>query len=200
MGTINRKFLGNVVKPAKSESSVADKETKRSCMTKKYDLWILGRHKLFCGNSTDIESYEWLMGGLKADLVVTDIFYKMSNDVVNQYLYESFYYIGNYTKDDVGMYVFYSNTDWEFCKMKPELLVNLILASQPAGIVLDPFGGNGTTMIACETMGHTCRMIEQEERLCDAIVERFIEKMESSENVVLIRDGVTLKYAEVGMK
>ena len=36
------------------------------------DLWILGEHRLLCGDSTNIQNVERLMGGEKADMVFTD--------------------------------------------------------------------------------------------------------------------------------
>lgn len=195
MEIINKEFLDNAGKTAETDMGV-----KNPCMTKKYDIWNLGKHRLFCGDSTDIETYEWLMGALKADLVVTDVIYRPDNKDTNKCLYETLCTIDGYLKDEVDTYVFRSNTGWEFCRMKPELLVYMILISHPAGIVLDPFGGIGFTLVACEQTGHICRMVEREERLCDAIVKRFIEQTGSSENIERIRDGVTCKYAELEVR
>jgi len=41
-------------------------------ITKPGDLWILGRHRLLCGDATKKEDVERLMGGKKADMVFTD--------------------------------------------------------------------------------------------------------------------------------
>lgn len=41
-------------------------------ITQSGDIWLLGRHRLICGDSTKIETYERLMDGKKANLVVTD--------------------------------------------------------------------------------------------------------------------------------
>ena len=41
-------------------------------VTKRGDIWILGRHRLMCGDSTSIEDIEMLMGAEDADLVITD--------------------------------------------------------------------------------------------------------------------------------
>lgn len=40
--------------------------------TKPGDLWLLGRHRLLCGDSTDPEAVKRLMGGRQADLLLTD--------------------------------------------------------------------------------------------------------------------------------
>jgi DNA modification methylase len=41
--------------------------------------------------------------------------------------------------------------------------------------VLDPFGGSGSTLIACERTGRQARLIELEPKYCDVIVRRFQE-------------------------
>ena len=47
-------------------------ELQKPTITKAGDLWCLGSHRLFCGDSTKAESYEMLMAGKKSNLVVTD--------------------------------------------------------------------------------------------------------------------------------
>ena len=49
-----------------------DAELKKPCMTRRGDLWKIGRHRLYCGDSTDEKTYDLLMGGTRANLVVTD--------------------------------------------------------------------------------------------------------------------------------
>jgi site-specific DNA-methyltransferase (adenine-specific) len=43
----------------------------------------------------------------------------------------------------------------------------------PSGIVLDPFGGSGTALIAAEQTGRRARLIELDPRYCDVIVKRW---------------------------
>jgi len=59
--------------------------------------------------------------------------------------------------------------------MKPVELVSraIVNSSKRNGIVLDPFGGSGTTVIACEAKGRRARIIEIEPRYCDVIVKRW---------------------------
>jgi DNA modification methylase len=45
--------------------------------------------------------------------------------------------------------------------------------SKRGGIVLDPFGGSGTTLIAAQTTGRTARLIEFDPAYCDAMLRRF---------------------------
>ena len=61
--------------------------------------------------------------------------------------------------------------------MKPiAMLIYLIQNSSRKGeIVLDNFGGSGSTLIACEQTGRRCRMIELDERYCDVIRRRWAE-------------------------
>lgn len=64
-------------------------------------------------------------------------------------------------------------------------------------IVLDPFLGSGSTLIACEQTGRICYGIELDEKFMDVIVKRFIEQTGSEDNVFVIRDGMKIPYAEV---
>ena len=59
--------------------------------------------------------------------------------------------------------------------MKPVGLVERAIrnSSPRGGVVLDPFGGSGTTLIAAERTGRTARLIELDPRYCDVIVRRW---------------------------
>ena len=59
--------------------------------------------------------------------------------------------------------------------MKPvELLERAIVNSSKSGdIVLDMFGGSGSTMIACEKTGRSSRLVELDPRYCDVIIKRW---------------------------
>lgn len=61
--------------------------------------------------------------------------------------------------------------------MKPvELVARAIENSSKRGeIVYDPFGGSGTTMVACEQRGRLCRMIEIEPKYCAVILQRMVD-------------------------
>lgn len=111
-----------------------------------------------------------------------------------------------------GKHAWYSDrkqsTIWEFDNpmkskehptMKPiELCCYPIMnSSLTNSLVLDPFGGSGSTLIACEQTNRTCFMVELDEKFCDVIVNRYIEQAGSSENVVCIRDGLEYSYSEI---
>ena len=59
--------------------------------------------------------------------------------------------------------------------MKPiRLLARLVLnSSNPGDVVLDLFGGSGSTMIACQQLGRKSFMMELDPRFCDVIIERW---------------------------
>lgn len=64
-------------------------------------------------------------------------------------------------------------------------------------IVLDPFLGSGSTLIACEQTNRICYGIELDEKFADVIVKRYIETVGTDENVTVIRSGKELTYKDV---
>jgi len=64
-------------------------------------------------------------------------------------------------------------------------------------IVLDPFGGSGSTLIACEQTDRICYTIELDEKYCDVIVKRFIEQVGVEDGVFCIRDDKQFSYKEL---
>jgi DNA modification methylase len=99
-------------------------------------------------------------------------------------------------------------TIWEFDKpknnpdhptMKPvELLAYTILNSSMANcIILDPFGGSGSTLIACEQTDRTCFIIELDERFCDVIVRRYKDQAACADDIYLIRNGEQMPYKKI---
>ncbi len=70
-------------------------------------------------------------------------------------------------------------------------------SSREEEIVLDVFGGSGSTLIACEQLNRICYMMELDEKYVDVIVNRYINFKESDEDVFLIRDGEKTPYKEV---
>ena len=49
----------------------------------------------------------------------------------------------------------------------------IIKTVKPGDIVLDMFGGSGSTLIACENLNRRCYTIELDPRYCDVIVKRW---------------------------
>ena len=74
--------------------------------------------------------------------------------------------------------------------MKPvELVANCILDGTKEGdIVLDSFGGSGTTMVACEQLKRKCRMVELDPHYCDVIISRW-EALTGKEAQLIERDA-----------
>ena len=64
-------------------------------------------------------------------------------------------------------------------------------------IVLDPFLGSGSTLIACEETGRICYGVELDEKFCDVIVKRYVEKTESGDQVSVLRDGEKIPYSQL---
>jgi DNA modification methylase len=64
-------------KDVKEEDFDVDGALKEPVISKPGDLWLLGRHRLFCGDSTKAETYEKLMDGKKANLIVSDLPYNV---------------------------------------------------------------------------------------------------------------------------
>ncbi len=100
------------------------------------------------------------------------------------------------------------STIWEFDKPKkngdhptmkpiPLLAYPIMNSSMSNTLVLDPFGGSGSTLIACEQTDRSCYMIELDEKFCDVIVKRYIEQVGSAEGVSVQRDGLAYHYDEL---
>lgn len=73
--------------------------------------------------------------------------------------------------------------------MKPVGLFGYLIenSSKEGDIVLDLFGGSGTSIIACEQLGRKCRMMELDPHYCDVILARW-EKM--TENTAVLKCNV----------
>lgn len=268
---------------AQDDDFDVDEELQKPPVSKSGDVWLLGNHRLICGDSTKEETYAVLMDGRKANLVVTDPPYNvnyegsagkiqndnMANDKFYQFLLDAFLNMEKAMADDASIYVFHADTEglnfrkafsdagfylsgtciwkkqslvlgrspyqwqhepclygwkkkgkhqwysdrkqttiWEFDKpkkngdhptMKPIPLIAYPIknSSMSNCIILDPFGGSGSTLIACEQLGRICHTIELDEKYCDVIVKRYIEQVGSSDNVSVIRDGKTIRFEDL---
>ena len=260
-----------------------DKELEKPNVAKQGDIWCLGPHRVICGDSTLPETYERLMDGKKANMVLTDPPYnvnveetagKIKNDNMDsesfyKFLFAAFVNMEQSMEADASIYVFHADTEglnfrkafvdagfylsgcciwkknslvlgrspyqwqhepclfgwkkggrhnwysdrkqttiWEYDRpkaskdhptMKPVALMAYPIQNSCMSncIVLDPFLGSGSTLIACEQTGRICYGIELDEKFMDVIVKRFIEQTGSEDNIFVIRDGVKIPYAEI---
>ena len=228
------------------------------------DVWLLGGHRLLCGDSTVADSYERLLVGEKVDMVFTDPPYNVNyansakdkmrgkdRAILNDNLGDGFYdfLLAALTPTVAhcrgGVYVAMSSSEldvlqaafraagghwstfiiwakntftlgradyqrqyepilygwpegaqrhwcgdrdqgdvWNIKKpqkndlhptMKPVELVERAIrnSSRPGNVVLDPFGGSGTTLIAAEKSGRLARLIELDPKYVDVVVRRW---------------------------
>ena len=112
-----------------------------------------------------------------------------------------------------GKHQWYSDrkqtTVWEYDKprsskdhptMKPVTLMSYPIknSTMTNGIVLDPFLGSGSTLIACMETDRICRGIELDPKFVDVIVKRAIEHEGGRyDDVYVVRDGQKLRFDEV---
>ena len=84
--------------------------------------------------------------------------------------------------------------------MKPTALIGRLVenSSRRGGIVLDPFGGSGSTLIACEALGRKARTIELDPRFADVIVRRYV-RTTGKMDVVLVRAGEEISVTDTGI-
>ena len=68
-------------------------------------------------------------------------------------------------------------------------------SSQENAIVLDTFGGSGSTMMACEQTNRICFMCELDEKYASVILRRYVEDTGDSENVYVVRGGEKIPYS-----
>ena len=110
-----------------------------------------------------------------------------------------------------GSHQWYSDrcqtTIWHFDKplrsedhptMKPIPLVAYPIqnSSRSGDLILDLFGGSGSTLMACEQTDRKCYMMEIDPLYCDVIVRRYI-KATTDKKIQLIRDGTTLEFESI---
>ena len=82
---------------------------------------------------------------------------------------------------------------------KPVKMLGEVLRdfSKENDIVLDTFGGSGSTLIACEQTNRKCFMCELDPRYVDVILKRYINLKGTDEDIFLIRDGQRIPYKEL---
>ena len=226
------------------------------------EIYHLGRHKLLCGDATQVADIEKLMGSDRADMVWTDPPYNiayegkhkdgrtiqndnMSGENFYQFLYDAYSNMLMFTKAGGAIYVAHADSEgmnfrkamvdsgwmikqcliwvkqalvigrqdyhwkhepilygwapgashnWyadrkqttvlefnrpfknaEHLTMKPIELIEYCLTNScaPSGLVLDLFGGSGSTLIACEKSGRKSALVELDPKYCDVIIKRW---------------------------
>jgi DNA modification methylase len=270
----DEKFLDGLLEPEPTagltdEDAVPDvPETPKTVLG---DVWVLGNHRLMCGDSTSVTAFDQLMGGAKADMIFTDPPYGMSygggraagstkkgalvkahgmiinddlqgNDLIalvrdaiatssalmkeGGALYACFTWrtyaefeaglescgykvkacivwdkksigLGNSNYRPQHEFIFYCGGQWYGDKsesdvwhmsrgatgkyvhptQKPVELVERALSnsSKAGDVVIDCFGGSGSTLIACEKTNRHSRLMELDPKYCDVIVKRWQE-------------------------
>lgn len=110
---------------AQDDDFDVDEELQKPPVSKSGDMWLLGNHRLICGDSTKEETYAVLMVGKQANLVVTDPPYNvnyegsagkiqndnMENDKFYQFLLDAFRNMEKAMADDASIYVFHADTE-----------------------------------------------------------------------------------------
>ncbi len=273
-------------KQVKEDSFDVEEELKKPTFSQPGDIWILGRHRVICGDSTLAETYTKLMDGQKANLVLTDPPYnvdveetagKIMNDNMSDsdfynFLLSAYQCMYDSLADDGSIYVWHADTEglnfrkafkdagfqlsgcciwkknslvlgrspyqwihepclfgwkqkgkhqwyadrkqttvWEYDKPKsspdhpttkpiPLMAYPIKNSTMTNGIVLDPFLGSGSTLVACCETDRVCRGIELDPKFVDVIVKRYLawcQEKQTAEVAYVLRDGQKLSFAEV---
>lgn len=70
-------------------------------------------------------------------------------------------------------------------------------STQANGIVLDTFGGSGSTLMACEQMNRICFTMELDEKYASVILRRYVEDTGRPQDVFVLRKGKQIPYADL---
>ena len=68
-------------------------------------------------------------------------------------------------------------------------------SSQENAVVIDTFGGSGSTLMACEQLNRICCMMELDEKYASVILRRYVEDTGNAENVYVTRNGEQIPYS-----
>ena len=84
--------------------------------------------------------------------------------------------------------------------MKPTKLIAKLIenSSKPGWVVLDPFGGSGSTLIAAEATGRISRLIELDPKFCDVIVKRYAQ-VTGKRDITLVREEKKIPVDATGI-
>ena len=70
-------------------------------------------------------------------------------------------------------------------------------STQENAVVIDTFGGSGSTLMACEKMNRICYTMELDEKYASVILRRYVEDTGDKDNVYVIRNGKKIPYADL---
>lgn len=251
------------------------------------DIWVVGRHRLMCGDATDPADVDKLMDGKRANLVLTDPPYgvsfksssgltiqndSMKNEEFYNFLKKAFENMVAHLEPGGAGYVFHADTEglnfrqafidagfhlagcciwvkdslvlgrsdyqwqhepilygflkngkhnwysdrkqttiWNFKKpkrnenhptSKPLDLLGYPLknSSQENAIVIDTFGGSGSTLMACHGLNRICYTMELDEKYASVILRRYVDDTGDSEGVYCMRNGEKIPYSDLVKK
>ena len=262
-----------------------DKALEAEPFVEQGDIWLLGRHRLMCGDSTKAEDVAVLMDGKKANLCVTDPPYNCSYEggtgmtIMNdawtdgqkfyQFLLDAFKNIYENLTDGGAFYCFHSDAEkvnffnatvdagfhysttciwvkntlvigrmdyqmrhepiiyafkdtakhkfygdrkqttiWEYdrptksklhptSKTIPLIAYPIRMSSLENSIVMDLFGGSGSTLMAAEQMNRIAYLMELDPKYASVIVRRYVASKQGTDDIQVIRNGQLLKCSEV---
>lgn len=256
----------------------------KASFVKRGDVWIVGRHRLVCGDATNPDDVNLLMDGKRANLILVDppygVNFKSSsgltikNDFLKgdnfvNFLYGAFVNLVDHAEPGASAYCFHADTEgtkfrvafeeagfhlagcciwvkdslvlgrsdyqwqhepvlygflkngthhwysdrkqttiWNFKKpkrnenhptSKPLDLLSYPIqnSSQENAIVVDTFGGSGSTLMACELTNRICYTMELDEKYASVILRRYVENTHDADGVYCIRNGEKLVYNDL---
>lgn len=70
-------------------------------------------------------------------------------------------------------------------------------STQENGVVMDTFGGSGSTLMACEQMNRICYTMALDEKYASVILRRYVEDTGNADGVYVVRDGKQIAYSEL---
>ena len=270
-------------KKIKEDDFDVDAELQKPTVAQSGDIWLLGRHRVICGDSILPDTFTRLMDGNLANLVLTDPPYNvnvkesagrikndnMPDDEFYKFLFAAFTNAEQNMADDASIYVFHADSNglifrqafkdagfvlsgcciwkndhlvlgrspyqwqhepclfgwkkggkhlwysdrkqttvWEYDRpthskdhptMKPVALMAYPIQNSTMTncIVLDPFLGSGSTLVACEETGRICYGVELDAKFVDVIVRRYIEMVGDDSGVFVQRGEERLPYASL---
>lgn len=248
------------------------------------DVWVVGKHRLICGDATNPDHVAKLMDGKRANLILTDPPYgvsfksksgltikndSMKNEEFYEFLKSAFVNMAAHLEPGGSAYVFHADTEglnfrqafidagfhlagcciwvkdslvlgrsdyqwqhepvlygflkngkhtwysdrkqttiWNFKKpkrnenhptSKPLDLLSYPLgnSSQENAIVVDTFGGSGSTLMACEAMNRICYTMELDPKYASVILRRYVEDTGDAAGVYCVRGEKQIPYSEL---